>query len=75
MKVIEKDFFTMIEAEENYILVNKQTREGAFVIYLGKNDSVNNYEEILEVDYVEPSEEDYSFEEIVSMIFDEEVNK
>lgn len=57
MKVIEKDLFTMIEAEEKYILVNKQTREGAFVIYLGKNDSPDNYEEIPEDEYVDPEPE------------------
>jgi hypothetical protein len=57
MKVIEKELFTVIEAEENYILINKQTREGAFVIYLGKNDSPDNYEEIPEDEYVEPEQE------------------
>lgn len=54
MKVTNKELFTIIEAEENYILVHKKTGEGAFLIYLGKYDSPDNYEEIPESEYVEP---------------------
>lgn len=59
MKITQGMLFTTIEPDEGFILVDKQTREGSFLLYLGKNDSPDNYEEIPTSEYVEPVFEDF----------------
>lgn len=46
--------FRLIIAEDNMILVNKETGMGAYFIFLGILDSEENYNEILIDEYVEP---------------------
>lgn len=58
MKITENNLFTVLEADEGYILVDKLSGYGAYVIYLGKFDSIDNYKEILESEYVEPIDEE-----------------
>lgn len=53
MKVLNTNLFTVIEADEGMILVDKEGY-GATMIYLGIYDSPDNYTEIPEEDYVEP---------------------
>ena len=46
--------FRLIVAEDNMILVNKDTGKGAYFIFLGILDSEENYNEIPIDDYVDP---------------------
>ena len=46
--------FHLLIAEDNMILVNKDTGMGAYFIFLGILDSEENYNEILIDEYVEP---------------------
>ena len=55
MIITQTDLFTMIEADEDMILVDKDGY-GAKLLYLGCNDSPDNYIEIPEEEYIEPEE-------------------
>lgn len=76
MKINQTNLFTIIEAEEGMILINKEGY-GAYKIYLGINDSPDNYKEIPEDDYIEPTpeEEPETLEDMVQRILSEEANK
>ena len=77
MKINETNLFTIIEAEEGMILVDKDGY-GATTIYLGIYDSPDNYTEIPADEYVEPEPEEpsnESAEDMIQRIFNEEVNK
>ena len=56
MIITQTDLFTMIEADKGMILVDKDGY-GAKLLYLGCNDSPDNYIEIPEEEYIEPVEE------------------
>lgn len=56
MIITQTDLFTMIEADEGMILVDKDGY-GAKLLYLGIYDSADNYKEIPLDEYVEPVEE------------------
>ena len=49
--------FRLIIAEDDMILVNKDTGMGAYFIFLGILDSEENYNEIPIDEYVEPENE------------------
>ena len=53
LKVFNNGFHLII-AEDNMILVNKDTGIGAYFIFLGTLDSEENYNEIIIDEYVEP---------------------
>lgn len=74
MKITQTDLFTTIEADEGMILVG-QDGYGSKMLYLGIYDSADNYTEINEEDYVEPTPGEESMEETVQRILDEEVNR
>jgi hypothetical protein len=57
MKITQTDLFTTIEADEGMILVD-QDGYGSTMLYLGIYDSPNNYTEMLESEYVEPTHEE-----------------
>jgi hypothetical protein len=46
--------FRLIMAEDNMILVDKETCIGSLLLFLGKHDSEENYNEISIDEYVEP---------------------
>jgi hypothetical protein len=46
--------FRLIMAEDNMILVDKETGIGSLLLFLGKHDSEENYNEISIDEYVEP---------------------
>lgn len=74
MKITQTDLFTIIEADEGMILVGPDGY-GAKMLYLGIYDSPDNYTEINEEDYVEPTPGEESMEETVQRILNEEVNR
>ena len=74
MKITQADLFTTIEAEEGMILVGPDGY-GSKMLYLGRYDSADNYTEINEEDYVEPTPGEESMEETVQRILNEEVNR
>lgn len=83
MKITNKELFTIIEADEGMILIDKDGY-GSTMIYLGIYDSPENYTEIPVGEYVEPEPEtpeepeqpsNESTEDMIQRIFQEEVNK
>lgn len=73
----------LLMAEDNMILTDKETDDGAIKIYLGIYDAPENYTEILEEEYIIPDaeavlfklQEDCEFEQVFMQILEEEVNK
>ena len=53
MQVIQSELFTVIVSDKGCKLVNKETGKEYKKIYLGKNDSVENYCEIVDEKYVD----------------------
>lgn len=53
MQVIQSELFTVIVPDKGCKLVNKETGKEYKKIYLGKNDSVENYCEIVDEKYVD----------------------
>lgn len=87
MKITNKELFTIIEADEGMILIDKDGY-GSTMIYLGIYDSPENYTEIPVGEYVEPEPEQPEeepeipeqppvnpLEDMIQRIFEEEVNR
>ena len=54
MQVINKNKFTILLPDKGYKLVNKQSGETYKKIYLGINDSADNYAEEIDEKYINP---------------------
>ena len=66
--------FRLVMAEDNMILVDKETGIGSQLLFLGKHDSDDNYDEISIDDYEEPIDEEPIDEEpIDEESIDEEI--
>lgn len=52
MQIVENPLFTIIIPDKGYLLINKNTSEKYKKVYLGKNDSPDNYGEVVDDKYV-----------------------
>lgn len=53
MQVVQSDLFTMLIPEVGYKLVNKTNNKHFFKVYLGIADSIDNYIEVVDDEYVD----------------------
>ena len=51
MRVTNTDLLTLLEAEEGYLLYSPSTNQYYKKVYLGKNDSPDNYREVIDEEY------------------------
>lgn len=51
MRVINTDLLTLLEADEGYLLYSPATNQYYKKVYLGKNDSPDNYREVIDEEY------------------------
>lgn len=51
MRVTNTDILTLLEAEEGYLLYSSSTNQYYKKVYLGKNDSPDNYREVIDEEY------------------------
>lgn len=54
MQIIENSLFTILIPDKGYKLVNKNTGKYYKKIILGKNDSIDNYGEVIDEKYINP---------------------
>ena len=52
MQIIESELFTILTPEKGYKIVNKTTGKYYKKVYLGKCDSVENYGEVVDDEYI-----------------------
>lgn len=52
MQKIETNLFTMLVPDKGYKIVNKSTGKYYQKLYLGKNDSIDNYGEVVDEKYI-----------------------
>lgn len=52
MQIIESELFTILIPEKGYKIVNKTTGKYYKKVYLGKDDSVENYGEVVDDKYI-----------------------
>lgn len=54
MEIIDNGIVRVLTSEKGYKLYNINTNEFYDKVYLGINDSIDNYREIIDEDYVDP---------------------
>lgn len=52
MQIVENSLFTILIPDKGYLLINKNTGDRYKKVYLGKNDSPDNYGEVVDDKYV-----------------------